>query len=81
MRISHPTNLANFSRLEYGDAVVFFSYETPIAVITDNFCYVTENEWAYTTAKHINYVKDNYMHVQIVPHERIRRTINQRFKE
>lgn len=77
MRISHPTNLANFSRLEYGDAVVFFSYETPIAVITDDFCYVTENEWKQTTGKHINYVKDHYLEVKVVPHERIRRIINQ----
>lgn len=70
MKLTHPTNLANFSRLEMEDMTVYFSYETPIAVIRPgHFPLVTENKWANTTGKHINYVKAHVTNCQQVPHE------------
>ena len=59
MKLTHPTNLANFSRLETNKGrVVYFSYETPIAYFEPGETpIVAKNEWAQTTGKHINYVK------------------------
>lgn len=59
MRLTHPTNLANFSRLQTSNGnIVYFSYETPIALFEpDETPIIAKNEWAQTTGKHINYVK------------------------
>ena len=59
MKLTHPTNLANFSRLELNDGkIVYFSYETPIVFFEpDKTPLITKNQWGPTTGKHINYVK------------------------
>ena len=33
---------------------VFFSYETPVAVINSHGCFVTEQKYSQTTSKHLN---------------------------
>lgn len=59
MKLTHPTNLANFSCLiTPKEEVVYFSYETPIAFFQrDEMPLIVKNEWGPTTGKHINYVK------------------------
>lgn len=58
MRLTHPTNLVNFSRLDINGTIVYFSYETPIALFEKGFTpLIAKNQWAQTTGKHINYVK------------------------
>ena len=77
MKLTHPTNLANFSCLETNDMTVYFSYETPIAVIKPGcFPLVSENNWKQTTGKHINYVKTHTHDCQQVPHEFIMASLN-----
>lgn len=77
MKLTHPTNLANFSRLQTDDMTVYFSYETPIAVIK-NFeaPLISNNEWRQTTGKHINYVKAHTFDYKQVPHELIMASLN-----
>jgi len=77
MKLIHPTNLANFSLLIIGEATIYFSYETPIAVISPNGFCVTENKWGSTTGKHINYVKNMYPMIEQLDHEKILRYIKE----
>lgn len=57
IRISHPTNRPNFTRLDMDACTVWFSYETAIAVfVPGEGTYVRENDWGPPTGKHINSV-------------------------
>lgn len=59
MRLKQLTPNFHQATSNYYD--VFFSYETPIAVITrGGTCYVAKNQWSRTTGKHINYIKREY---------------------
>lgn len=73
MKLTHPTNLANFSCLITNEnEMVYFSYETPIALVRpDCTTIISNNEWRQTTGKHINYVKAHtHDHMQ-VPHDEL----------
>lgn len=57
MRITHPTDRANFSRVETENAGLWFSYETCIAFShPETGLVVHENIWSTTTGKHLNYI-------------------------
>lgn len=36
--------------------VVYYSYDTPVAIKTRGYCIVRENDWSTVTAKHLNYI-------------------------
>lgn len=59
MKLTHPTNLANFSCLDTSkEETVYFSYETPIAFFQANETpLIVKNQWGPTTGRHINKVK------------------------
>lgn len=44
----------NQTTLTTNSAVVFFSYNTPVAAIVDGTTYRTEQKFSATTSKHIN---------------------------
>lgn len=35
---------------------IYFSYETPIAVVHDSLMLVRQNDWGVTTGKHLNHI-------------------------
>lgn len=41
-----------------GDKVIFYSYNTTVAVKTPTDTYVCENVWSVTTAKHLNRIEE-----------------------
>jgi len=41
-----------------GDKVIFYSYNTTVAVKTPIDTYVSENVWSVTTAKHLNRIEE-----------------------
>ena len=55
IRISHPTNKVNFSRVDTENYTLWFSYETPIAIyVPGQGTFVRENNWGPTTGRHLN---------------------------
>lgn len=44
----------NFAAVSIGDATVWFSYATPIAVRKGGRTSVRQNDWSTTTGKHLN---------------------------
>ena len=45
----------NRTQLDLADGTtVFFSYQTPVACLTDNGYYRTSKKWSVTTTRHIN---------------------------
>lgn len=60
MRIEYPTNPKNFFRVIHENWSVWFSYETSIAIVIDNQVFISKNEWAQTTGKHLNYIAKQY---------------------
>lgn len=60
VRISHPTDRANFSEVTLDTLTIWFSYQTPIAFQYQRMNpVVRENEWGPTTGKHLNYIGEN----------------------
>jgi len=60
MRLTHPTDKANFSCLEIGHLTIWFSYETPIALFEGGRgMSVRKNDWGPTTGKHINAIQSD----------------------
>ena len=50
----------NFHALEWNDdIIIYFSYETPIALDVKGENYVAKNQWSKTTGKHINWYKQS----------------------
>lgn len=47
----------NLYKVTLGEIEIYFSYETPIALITRNIQIISENIWSNTTARHIAKVK------------------------
>ncbi len=47
--IVHPTDKANFSCVELGNLVIWFSYSTPIAFVRGGILTIRENDWSATT--------------------------------
>ncbi len=46
---------SNMTQLDLADGKsVLFSYETPVACLTDNGYYRTATKWSKTTSRHIN---------------------------
>ena len=41
-----------------GDKIIFYSYNTAVAVKTPVDTYVSENVWSITTAKHLNRIEE-----------------------
>ena len=56
--ISHPTNRPNFTRVESGDNILYFSYETLVGFAVPGIpgTAVIQNYWSTTTGKHLNYI-------------------------
>lgn len=50
----------NFHKLEKQHVDIFFSYQTPIAIVNDDHAFVARNEWSPTTGTHINIIKREY---------------------
>lgn len=71
MKLTHPTNRPNFSKLFLNGYTLYFSYETIVAFHNGETLIVTENTWGPTTAKHINYAKRLEESVLTVPHEEL----------
>lgn len=59
-------NYGNYSNDNYGShslafryvdgTIIYFSYETPIAIRDDNGLCIRENVWGSTTGKHLNWI-------------------------
>jgi len=51
----------NLSVVQVGNVEVYFSYETPVAVVKtsvgDNECYITEKRFSNTSSRHVNEVR------------------------
>jgi hypothetical protein len=46
---------SNMTELRTAAGTILFSYETPVAIITDdNLIYRTDRKWSVTTSRHIN---------------------------
>ena len=46
---------SNMTQLDLSDGTsVLFSYQTPVACLTDNGYYRTSKKWSVTTSRHIN---------------------------
>jgi len=60
LKLTHPTDKANFSCLEIGHLTIWFSYETPIAYHDSNGFVIRENDWGPTTGKHLNSVNSDH---------------------
>ena len=55
VRVNHPTDRPNFTRVDVGELTIWFSYETQIAFHTyETGTVVHENDWGPTTGKHLN---------------------------
>lgn len=64
MKLTKVSN--NFHELEIDGLCVWFSYETPIAVKDENGAvWVRKNDWGKTTGKHINIIKNSYVHTEV----------------
>lgn len=59
MKIEHPTNRPNFTKVSIGSITVWYSYKTPIAYVTPKEFVITENVWGATTSRHLNYIDDD----------------------
>ena len=44
----------NVTEMRTNEAVILFSYETPVAAIVNGERYQTATKWSRTTSKHIN---------------------------
>lgn len=51
-----PTSKA----LSFGNATIYFSYETIIAVEDSDGLIIRENSWSKTTGKHLNAINSNH---------------------
>jgi hypothetical protein len=60
MYISHPTNKANFTYVQFSDLEVWFSYSTVIAFRTLTTGYKRRNRISHTTAKHMNMIEGEF---------------------
>lgn len=62
---------ANLTALDLGSKIVFFSYNTPVALYNKDTweCFKTDKFWSNTTTKHINSIFDVRMKVQEKPQE------------
>jgi hypothetical protein len=55
VRLNHPTDRPNFTRVDIGDLTIWFSYQTPIGFAYPGKAITTrENDWSTTTGKHLN---------------------------
>lgn len=56
----------NLTRVDLGKLRLWFSYETIIALQTqNNDVIISENIWSKTTGRHINIIKEGYKHLQV----------------
>jgi hypothetical protein len=44
---------SNMTELQIGSTQILFSYETPVAIATNDTLYRTSKKWSVTTSKHI----------------------------
>ncbi len=52
----------NFTRINIGETVLYFSYETLVAFEVDGRIYATQEKYSRTTSKHINLLNvDEYI--------------------
>ena len=59
---------ANQTELDIdGITTILFSYETPVACITNDRAFRTDKHWSKTTSKHINQWLKNFSWVDIKP--------------
>lgn len=66
---------SNFHEVIMGEAVIYFSYETPIAFRTaDGNLWISENEWSVTTGKHLNSISRTAIRV---PHKMVLEKIDE----
>lgn len=74
MKLTQPTLKPNFHKLSTYGVTIYFSYETPIAIVInddDRELLLSKNEWGPTTGRHINYLKAEYPNHTQVSHEEI----------
>jgi len=45
---------SNMTEVEHGDLTILYSYKTPVAFLSPNGGYRTEQKWSATTSKHIS---------------------------
>mgnify|MGYP003450829618 CR=1 FL=1 len=77
MKLTKLSTTGNFTELEVSSMLyVYFSYETPIALVKNGEVIVTENNWGPTTGKHINALKRMHPQHEIVPHDNLMFTIS-----
>lgn len=77
MKLIKHNSTGSFTELELTSLVhVYFSYETPIALVKNGEVMITENNWGPTTGKHINQVKRMYPEHIIVTHDNLMFTIS-----
>ena len=78
MKLIKLSSTGNFTRLEFsGEVKIYFSYETPIAIVYGDEVYITKNNWAQTTGKHINKVKQSHPEHEVVEHYVLMYKINE----
>lgn len=58
-KISLKIEKPNFTVISIGDTDFYFSYETIVAVRTNDKLYCTASEYSQTTAKHLNAIEPN----------------------
>lgn len=77
MKLTKLASTGNFTKLElFNYLSIYFSYETPIAMVTLNQTFITKNNWAQTTGKHINKVKQFHPEHTVVEHDELIDKIN-----
>lgn len=77
MRLNKLSSTGNFTRLDiFSNLSIYFSYETPIAIVKNGEAYISKNNWGVTTGKHINNVKREYPEYTVLEHSDLLFRIN-----
>lgn len=57
IKVTHPTDRPNFTKVSLGHLDIWFSYETPIAYREGwGPTVVRKNEWSNTTGRHLAFI-------------------------
>ena len=79
MKLTKLASTGNFTKLElFSYLDIYFSYETPIAMRVFEETFVTKNNWAQTTGKHINKVKQFHPEHEVIEHYELMMKIKER---
>jgi hypothetical protein len=69
----------NFTYVDLGKIGIWFSYKTPIASVTNEDRFVSQNIWSSTTGKHLNII-DGGKKDSRIPNDEFVKRLNKFFR-